>query len=157
MIRARCFFLLFVCATSAAAAQIDDAAAGFVAALTANNIAAFDAVAAGDATALEGLARLRDALERYDCIQISGYRTTILAPLSTKSPRVTTSSRRSPNIPEPPGRSGVTARPSRPRRSVVISDAVEDSVTPLVASVGSSPSTEAGGVRSGHLRWASGP
>src|SRR5437763_2670022 len=80
MIRARCFFLLFVCVASAAVAQTDEAAAAFVAALTASDIAAFDAVAAGDATALPGLGPLREALERYGCIEVASYRTTVLAP-----------------------------------------------------------------------------
>jgi CHAT domain-containing protein len=65
---------------TSAAAQVDEAAAGFVAALTANNINAFDSVAAGDATALEGLSTVRNMLERYDCIQVAGYRTTVLGP-----------------------------------------------------------------------------
>src|SRR5207247_4949138 len=62
MIRIWPFFLLFISVASAAA-EVDEAAAGFVAALTANDIAAFDAVAVGDATALPGLSSLRDALE----------------------------------------------------------------------------------------------
>ena len=79
MIRVWPFFLLFISVTSAAA-EVDEVAAGFVAALTSNDIAAFDAVAFGDATALPGLSPLRDALERYDCIQVASYRTTALAP-----------------------------------------------------------------------------
>src|SRR5438034_79088 len=73
-----CPFLLLLISVTSAAAKVDEAAAGFIAALTANDIAAFDAVAVGDATALPGLSSLRDALERYDCIQVVSYRTTAL-------------------------------------------------------------------------------
>src|SRR5207247_1563616 len=73
------FLLLFISVTSAAAG-VDEAAVGFIAALTANDIAAFDAVAVGDATALPGLEPLRNALERYSCIQVVSYRTTVLTP-----------------------------------------------------------------------------
>jgi pentatricopeptide repeat protein len=67
-----------VFATSAAG-QVEDAAAQFVAALTANDIAAFDAITGG-ASALESLSDVREALERYDCIEVSSYRTTVMAP-----------------------------------------------------------------------------
>src|SRR5437764_2403054 len=78
MIRVCPFLLLLVSATSAAG-QVDDAAAQFVAALTANDIAAFDTVTGG-ASGLESLTAIREALERYDCIEVSSYRTTMMAP-----------------------------------------------------------------------------
>ena len=72
-------FLTCAIAVSASA-QVENVAAGFVAALTSNNIAAFDEVTGGDATSLGGLAPVRNVLERYDCIQVAGYRTKVLSP-----------------------------------------------------------------------------
>lgn len=74
-----CPFLLLVVFAMPAAGQVDDAAAQFVAALTANDIAAFDTVTGG-ANAQESLTAIREALERYDCIEVSSYRTTMMAP-----------------------------------------------------------------------------